>query len=124
MVGFIGSSPDITDIYESQQALKELGQRKDEFLANMSHEIRSPLTGIMGFADILLTKLKNPEDIECLQTIKESGDYLIEIVNDILDLSKIEAGKLVLNIDAVPVHALFTEVQALMDGAPGKRGCP
>ncbi len=60
MAGFIGSSPDITEIYESQQALKELGQRKDEFLANMSHEIRSPLTGIMGYTDILLTRAKIP----------------------------------------------------------------
>ena len=115
MAGFIGSSPDITEIYESQQALKELGQRKDEFLANMSHEIRSPLTGIMGYTDILLTRLKDPEDIDCLQTIKESGDYLIEIVNDILDLSKIEAGKLVLNIAPVSAHAVLTEVQILME---------
>src|SRR6185503_15950333 len=112
---YIGSSPDISEIYESQQALKELGQRKDEFLANMSHEIRSPLTGIMGFADILLSRLTDAEDIECLHTIKESGDYLIEIVNDILDLSKIEAGKLVLNIEAVSVHSVFAEVQSMMD---------
>jgi two-component system, chemotaxis family, CheB/CheR fusion protein len=102
MVGFIGSSADITEIYESQQRLRELDQRKDEFLANMSHEIRNPLTGIMGYADILLSKLKDPEDIECLNIIKESGDYLIEIVNDILDLSKIEAGKLVLNVRPFP----------------------
>ena len=115
MMGFIGSSADITEIYESQQALKELDQRKDEFLANMSHEIRSPLTGIMGYADILLSKLNDPEDIYCLNTIKESGDYLIEIVNDILDLSKIEAGKLVLHIEAVPIHAALREVQSLMD---------
>jgi PAS domain S-box-containing protein len=115
MTGYIGSSPDITDIYESQQRLRELDQRKDEFLANMSHEIRSPLTGIMGYADILLTRLKDPEDVECLNTIKESGDYLIEIVNDILDLSKIEAGKLVLNIEPVSVHAVLAEVQGLMD---------
>jgi PAS domain S-box-containing protein len=124
MTGYIGSSPDITDIYESQQRLKELDQRKDEFLANMSHEIRSPLTGIMGFADVLLGRLKDPEDIECLNTIKESGDYLIEIVNDILDLSKIEAGKLVLNIEAVSVHAILAEVQGLMDVRARQRKLP
>jgi PAS domain S-box-containing protein len=115
MIAFIGSASDITEIYESQQALKELGQRKDEFLANMSHEIRSPLTGIMGYADILLSKLRDPEDIEYLNTIKESGNYLIEIVSDILDLAKIEAGKLVLNIEEVSVHAVLVEVQSLMD---------
>jgi PAS domain S-box-containing protein len=115
MTGYIGSSPDITDIYESQQRLRELDQRKDEFLANMSHEIRSPLAGIMGYAELLLTKLKDPEEIECLKTIKESGDYLIEIVNDILDLSKIEAGKLVLNVEAVSPHAVLGEIHGLMD---------
>jgi PAS domain S-box-containing protein len=120
MAGYIGSALDITDIHESQQALKELGQRKDEFLANMSHEIRSPLTGIMGYADVLLSKVKDPEDIECLKTIKESGDYLIEIVSDILDLSKIEAGKLVLDIEPVSLHSALAEVQALM-GVRAKR---
>jgi two-component system CheB/CheR fusion protein len=124
MTGYIGSSPDITDIYESQQKLQELDQRKDEFLANMSHEIRSPLTGIMGYADILLSKLKDPEDIEFLKTIKESGNYLIEIVNDILDLSKIEAGKLVLNIEAVSVHAVLSELQGLMDGRARQKKLP
>ena len=124
MTGFIGSSPDITEIYESQQALKELDQRKDEFLANMSHEIRSPLTGIMGYSDILLTRLKDPEDIECLRTIKESGDYLIEIVNDILDLSKIEAGKLALNIESVSVHSALAEVQGLMDARARQKRLP
>ena len=124
MLGYIGSSHDITDIYESQQALKELDQRKDEFLANMSHEIRSPLTGIMGYSDILLTRLKDPEDIECLRTIKESGDYLIEIVNDILDLSKIEAGKLALNIEGVSVHSVLAEVQGLMDARARQKRLP
>jgi PAS domain S-box-containing protein len=124
MTGYIGSSLDMTEIYESQQKLKELDQRKDEFLANMSHEIRSPLTGIMGYADILLSKLKDPEDIEFLNTIKESGNYLIEIVNDILDLSKIEAGKLVLNIEAVSVHAVLSELQGLMDGRARQKKLP
>jgi len=124
LTGYIGSSPDITEIYESQQRLKELDQRKDEFLANMSHEIRSPLTGIMGFAEVLLGRLKDPEDIECLNTIKECGDYLIEIVNDILDLSKIEAGRLVLNIEAVSVHSVLAEVQGLMDVRARQRKLP
>jgi nitrogen-specific signal transduction histidine kinase len=82
----------------------------------MRHEIRSPLTAIIGYADILLTRLEDPEDIECLRTIKESGDYLIEIINDILDLAKIEAGKLVLNFEPVSIHALLAEVQSLMNG--------
>lgn len=115
LTGFIGSCSDITEIYESQQRLKELDQRKDEFIANMSHEIRSPLTGIMGYADLLLTRLTDPFDTHCLKTIKESGNYLIEIVNDILDLSKIEAGKLVLNIGGISVHTVLAEVQGLMD---------
>ena len=124
MTGFIGSSPDITEIYESQQRLKELDQRKDEFLANMSHEIRSPLTGIMGYADILLAKTTDREDIVYLKTIKESGDYLIEIVNDILDLSKIEAGKLVLNIESVSLHSILAEVQGFMNGRAREKNLP
>jgi PAS domain S-box-containing protein len=124
MVGLIGSSPDITDIYESEQALKDLDKRKDEFIANMSHEIRSPLTGIMGYADILLSKLKDPLDIECLMTIKKSGDYLMEIVNDILDLSKIEAGKLVLNIEPISPRALLGEIHALMHVRASEKKLP
>lgn len=60
-------------------------------------------------------KLTDTEDIECINTIKESGEYLVEIVNDILDLSKIEAGKLVLNVEAVSPHAVLGEVQGPMD---------
>ena len=124
MTEFIVSSADITEIYQSQQALKELDRRKDEFLANMSHEIRSPLTGIMGYADILLTKAKDPEDIHCLNTIKECGDHLVEIVNDVLDLAKIEAGKLVLDIRSVSVHSILREVQNLMDVRAGQKKLP
>jgi PAS domain S-box-containing protein len=106
---------DISAQVQAREKLQELDQRKDEFLANMSHEIRSPLTGIMGYADILLTRLSDPLDVQCLKTIKESGEYLIEIVNDILDLSKIEAGKLVLNVEAVSPHTVLGEIHELMD---------
>ncbi|MEX0805485.1 MAG: response regulator [Candidatus Binatia bacterium] len=105
---------DITETKQADEALKEASRHKDEFLANMSHEIRSPMTGIMGYADILLMKLQDPDNIECVKTIKESGNYLLEIIDDILDLSKIEAGKLKLHKESVPLTALLAETHTLM----------
>ena len=115
ITGYIGSSSDITDIYESQEALRQAHRRKDEFIANMSHEIRSPLSGIMGYADILLAELQDPDHIEHINTIKESGKYLLEIINDILDLSKIESGKLKLNKECMSPFELLSDIHALME---------
>src|SRR5713226_736453 len=75
--GYVGSCIDVTMHKRIEESLREADQRKDEFLANMSHEIRSPMTSILGYADILLTHLKDPDDIECVQTIKQSGNYLL-----------------------------------------------
>jgi PAS domain S-box-containing protein len=98
--GFIEVVEDITDRKHTEQELTnaklaaEASERaKGEFLANMSHEIRTPMTAILGFADILLGSSSPKEIAEAAQIIKRNGDNLLTIINDILDLSRIESGK-------------------------------
>ncbi|MBI3840256.1 MAG: PAS domain S-box protein, partial [Planctomycetia bacterium] len=87
---------------------------KSHFLANMSHEIRTPMTAILGFADILAEDAQNPEEIEAITTIKRNGKYLLEIINDILDLSKIEAGKFSVEKQRCSTCQIIADAASLM----------
>ncbi len=89
-------------------------QAKTEFLANMSHEIRTPMTAILGYTDILVEKVEDRENSKALQIIQDHGHYLLQIINDILDLSTIEAGRLELNYSRVSIFQLMNNVQELM----------
>lgn len=92
------NTAEIAQLAEEYSVAKERAEAseksKSEFLASMSHEIRTPMTGVMGFADLLLDADLKPEDREKVQKIKFATQSLLTIINDILDLSKLEAGRL------------------------------
>ncbi len=86
-------------------------QAKSEFLANMSHEIRTPMNAILGFAEILTAKVKSKENQHYLSSIVSSGKTLLTLINDILDLSKVEAGKLSLKYSVVDIQFILEDMQ-------------
>lgn len=108
------------EIEEKSYQLEIADRHKSEFLANMSHELRTPLNAILGYTELLLDKVYGDlsEKIEeILQRIGQNGSHLLSLINDILDLSKIEAGQFSLTLDDYSVsdvvHTVYTSVEAL-----------
>lgn len=93
-LGYRGVGSDVTELYLSKARAEEASRTKSMFLANMSHEIRTPLNGVLGMAEVLEAVLTDPEHKRMIGTIRKSGETLLNILNDILDMSKIEAGKM------------------------------
>jgi len=100
---------------QAREDAESANRSKSEFLANMSHEIRTPMTAILGFTDNLLDPdLTEPERQSAIQTVQRNGKYLLEIINGILDLSKIEAGKLEVSCESCSPCRLIGDVASLM----------
>lgn len=115
-----GVARDITKLKQANRELihaKNVAENslkvKEQFLANMSHEIRTPMNGVIGMVDLLSQTALNPEQKSFVQTIKRSSETLLTILNDILDLSKIEAGKMKIQLQVTEVQTLFEKVLSL-----------
>jgi len=118
---FIAVKEDITarrameiELRRSQQAAEAASKAKSDFLANMSHEIRTPMNAIIGFSDLLQGTELNEKQHRFLDTVKSSGQLLLSLINDILDISKIEAGKIELEVIEFDIEHLVNGMVQLV----------
>ena len=120
IIGFIRVGQDITqrkklekDLLVAKEKADEATKAKSEFLANMSHEIRTPMNAILGFADLLSASITESHAKNYLNSLKTSGKSLLNLINDILDLSKVEAGMLQLSYEYINIRHLFEDINQM-----------
>ncbi|GAB5439933.1 MAG: hypothetical protein Fues2KO_02820 [Fuerstiella sp.] len=112
------------ELQEANVAAEQASTAKSEFLASVSHELRTPMTAVLGFADMLEAELTDDSMLEKVRTISRNGEYLLALLNDILDLSKIEAGKMDIHSEAVDVMQVVEDVRSLMAARAKDEGIP
>ena len=114
VIGLLGRSHDITMRKKMEETALSASRSKSVFLANMSHEIRTPMNSIMGFSELALDGETSPKTRDYLSKIQMNTEWLLQIINDILDISKIESGKMELESIPFNLHELFTSCRTLI----------
>lgn len=118
LLGVVFKKEDVTkqkmvehELRQAKEKAEESDKLKSAFLANMSHEIRTPLNAIVGFSSLLAVTEDQDERLEYINVINTNNDLLLQLINDILDLAKIEAGTLDFTYDDVDVNRLLTDIE-------------
>ncbi|MEW6156007.1 MAG: PAS domain S-box protein [Verrucomicrobiota bacterium] len=122
--GVFAAARDVTERKRFEQSLQEANRMKSEFLANMSHELRTPLNGIIGFSEFLHDEKPGPlrpKQKEYMADVLNSARHLLQLINDVLDLAKVEAGKMELNPETFSLARSIEEVCAVVKGIAHKK---
>lgn len=128
-IGYRGTGADVTEQVEARERLieaKEMSEQaarvKSEFLANMSHEIRTPINGVLGMNEILLATDLSEKQRRCANTVRRSAESLLRVINDVLDFSKMEAGKLEIRHGSFDLRELVEDIGDLFAEAAHNKG--
>ncbi len=115
---------DNVELERAKAAAEKANLAKSDFLSSMSHELRSPLNAILGFAQLMIsdTPPPTPSQIANIDPILHAGWYLLELINEILDLAQIESGKLALSLEPTSLAEVMVECQAMIEPQGQKRG--